>query len=67
MYHNIHYKYYTHTLTEPHHWHSAVLLPGVRDVVRHVAAPRVAHPFDVERGAGLTLRVYRGRGELDAR
>ena len=25
MYHNIHYKYYTYTLTEPHHWHSAVL------------------------------------------
>ena len=23
MYHNIHYKYYTYTLTEPHHWHSA--------------------------------------------
>ena len=27
MYHNIHYKYYTHTLTDPHHWHSAVDLP----------------------------------------
>ena len=23
MYHNIHYKYNTYTLTEPHHWHSA--------------------------------------------
>ena len=23
MYHNIHYKYYTYTLTEPHHCHSA--------------------------------------------
>ena len=23
MYHNITYKYYTYTLTEQHHWHSA--------------------------------------------
>ena len=23
MYHNIHYKYYKYTLTEPHHWYSA--------------------------------------------
>ena len=27
MYHNIHYKYYTYTLTEPHYWNSAVI-PG---------------------------------------
>ena len=26
MYHNIHYKYYTYTLTEPHHWQSALFL-----------------------------------------
>ena len=23
MYNNIHYKYYTYTLTESHHWHIA--------------------------------------------
>ena len=36
-----------------------VLLPGVRGVVCHIDAPCIAHSFDVERGAGLTLRVYR--------
>ena len=38
----------------------------MRDVVSRIPAPRVAHPFDVERGAGLAGRIYWQRGELDA-
>ena len=44
-----------------------VLLSGMRDVVSRVPAPRFAHPFDVERGAGLAGRIYWQRRELKAR
>ena len=44
-----------------------VLLLGMRDVVICVPTPRVSHPFDVERGAGLASRHYRRHGELNAR
>ena len=36
-------------------------------VVICVPAPRVAHPFDVKRGAGLAGWIYWRRGEIDAR
>ena len=36
-----------------------VLISGMRDVVRCVTSPRVAHPFDVEHGEGLAGRLYR--------
>ena len=43
------------------------LLLGMRDVVIRITAPRVAHLFDVERGADLEGRIYQKRGELNAR
>ena len=41
------------------------LILVVRDVVYRIPAPRVTHPFDVERTAGLRVRPERRRGELD--
>ena len=43
-----------------------VLIPGMQDVVILFPASCVAHPFDVERGAGLAGWVYRRRGEIYA-
>ena len=43
-----------------------VLPPGVRNVVCPVPESCVTHPFDVERGAGLTVRLKWRRGEIDA-
>ena len=43
-----------------------VLLPSMWYVISHISAPRVAHPFDVERGAGLAGWLYRQRREPDA-
>ena len=36
-------------------------------MVSRIPAPRVAHPFDVERRAVLSGRLHRRHGELDAR
>ena len=43
-----------------------VLFSGMQKVVIHVPTPRVAHPLDVERGAGLADWLYQRRGKLDA-
>ena len=42
-----------------------VLLPGVWYVVSRVPVSRVAHSFDVECGAGLTVRLDRQRGDFN--
>ena len=44
-----------------------ILLLGMRDMVSRVPAPRVAHPFDVERGEVLAGRLYWQHREIDAR